>query len=178
MTIRKLAPSIAIVAFAAFTAPVTASAGWWASRQAAQQDTSTASPSNGSSSNGNQGIGLGQGGVPALRDRVDSLEARTDRIERALRELLDVVAAQGDRIDGLEAAVQRLANAFAGVRDDLMNIEDRLTFVESFASDDDGDGLSEIQGDCDDEDAAVSPLADEVPANGIDDDCDFQVDET
>ena len=37
--------------------------------------------------------------------------------------------------------------------------------------DQDGDGLSEAQGDCDDSDAAVHPQADEVPYDGVDNDC-------
>jgi len=47
---------------------------------------------------------------------------------------------------------------------------------EPDTSDDDGDGLSEADGDCDDEDPAVFPGAEEV-ANGIDDDCDGLTDE-
>ena len=43
-------------------------------------------------------------------------------------------------------------------------------------ADDDGDGFSEQGGDCDDSDASVGPAAPEVPANGIDDDCDGNVD--
>ncbi|MDP7114142.1 MAG: metallophosphoesterase [Myxococcota bacterium] len=42
--------------------------------------------------------------------------------------------------------------------------------------DDDGDGFSEQEGDCDDSDAAVNPLADEA-CNGIDDNCDGNTDE-
>ena len=47
---------------------------------------------------------------------------------------------------------------------------------EPDTNDDDGDGLSEADGDCDDDDPAVSPDATEV-ANGADDDCDGEVDE-
>jgi len=39
-------------------------------------------------------------------------------------------------------------------------------------SDDDGDGATELDGDCDDDDAAVGPGETEDPDNGIDDDCD------
>jgi len=176
MSMRTLTSYLVLVVAAALVMPATASAGWLAAKKAAQQQAAAASSQN-ASSNTSQGNGLGPGGVPALRDRVDALEGRTDRIERALRELVGIVNEQGDRIEGLETTVQRLVNAFNGLRDDLMGVEARLTALEGFALDDDGDGLSEIQGDCDDEDAAVSPLADEVPANGIDDDCDFEIDE-
>ncbi len=42
--------------------------------------------------------------------------------------------------------------------------------------DDDGDGFTEEEGDCDDHDAAVSPGIPEA-CNGIDDDCDGEVDQ-
>ena len=38
--------------------------------------------------------------------------------------------------------------------------------------DQDGDGLSACQGDCDDDDADTYPGAPEVPGDGIDQDCD------
>ena len=44
--------------------------------------------------------------------------------------------------------------------------------TNDYYTDDDGDGYSEYDGDCDDEDDEVSPVADEVPYNGINDDCD------
>ena len=37
--------------------------------------------------------------------------------------------------------------------------------------DDDGDGYSELSGDCDDENPAVHPKAEEIPYNDLDDDC-------
>ena len=43
--------------------------------------------------------------------------------------------------------------------------------------DDDGDGFSEIQGDCNDSDISIYPGASEVCGDGIDNDCDAQIDE-
>ncbi len=44
------------------------------------------------------------------------------------------------------------------------------------ALDDDGDGFTVGQGDCDDSDAAINPSAEEA-CNGLDDDCDGDIDE-
>ena len=42
--------------------------------------------------------------------------------------------------------------------------------------DDDGDGFTENQGDCDDGDPSINPIADEVE-NGVDDDCNGEIDD-
>ena len=49
---------------------------------------------------------------------------------------------------------------------------DADTDTDPSAIDDDGDGLSEDEGDCDDTDDAIGPDALEDPYNGVDDDCD------
>ncbi len=53
---------------------------------------------------------------------------------------------------------------------------DELQLVWSSVTDNDRDGFTEADGDCDDEDAAVGPHASEIWDNGIDDDCDGVVD--
>ena len=52
-----------------------------------------------------------------------------------------------------------------------------FTVTARTAIDDDGDGFSEDQGDCDDVDASVYPGAEEICGNGRDDDCDTVIDE-
>ena len=101
-----------------------------------------------SDKNGTQ-HGIDKGGVPALRD---ALQGQIDTIE--------------GRIDDLEE-----------LPDEVADIEARLQALEDQFVDDDGDTFTEIQNDCDDEDAAVNPLATEVAGNGIDDDCDHVIDE-
>lgn len=51
-------------------------------------------------------------------------------------------------------------------------LEDTGEPVDPNDSDDDGDGLSENEGDCDDTSADIGPDQAETPYNGIDDDCD------
>ena len=93
--------------------------------------------------------GVGRGGVPLLRDRVAALEAQVESLTTQLGEL--------EGLDGLQEQIDALAAQ-------LDELGARI--------DDDGDGVSEQNGDCDDADAAVNPGADEVPGNGIDENCD------
>ena len=54
-----------------------------------------------------------------------------------------------------------------GIDNDCDNTIDEGTDV----FDDDGDGFTEEQGDCDDSDASINPDAEDIPGNGIDEDC-------
>ncbi|MDY0005020.1 MAG: putative metal-binding motif-containing protein, partial [Polyangia bacterium] len=49
-------------------------------------------------------------------------------------------------------------------------------FVSDPFTDDDGDGYSEVQGDCDDNNPLVHPFAAEICGDGIDNDCNGYVD--
>ena len=63
------------------------------------------------------------------------------------------------------------------LQNDIAGLDSRLEALEGQFVDDDGDTFSEVQNDCDDDDAAVNPLATEVAGNEIDDDCDHLIDE-
>lgn len=79
----------------------------------------------------------------------------------------DVVLSVGTHV--LTAAVLDVAGNSA-------EAEALLQIIDSDEIDDDGDGYTESEGDCDDVDPAVGPEATEL-CNGVDDDCDTVVDE-
>ena len=100
--------------------------------------------------------GIGKGGVPALRDALLAQDA-------ALQAQIDSVVG---RVEDLEE-----------LADDVADLDARVQALEDQFVDNDGDTFTEVQNDCDDTNANVNPGATEVPANGIDDDCDHQIDE-
>jgi hypothetical protein len=123
--------------------------------------------SKGEEGSSNHGNGIGAGGVPALRDHllelIEGLDERLDRLTTKVNRLQDGLAETDARVDALEG--------------DVADLEARLEAIEGQFSDDDGDTFSEVQDDCNDANAAVSPLASEIPTNDVDDDCDHLVDE-
>lgn len=118
--------------------------------------------------------GIGKGGVPRLRDHLLYTIHRVDELEDAVSELEDDL---GDGMEMLTDLIGALQEDVTALEEGLAGLDSRVAALEELATDDDEDGFSENLGDCDDADPAVNPLADEVPDNGIDDDCDFDVDE-
>ena len=64
-----------------------------------------------------------------------------------------------------------------GEADGLDNDCDGTVDEGTNITDDDGDGFAEVDGDCNDDDPNVHPDAEEILGNGIDDNCNGQIDE-
>ncbi len=60
----------------------------------------------------------------------------------------------------------------SGIGDQVDNDCDGEIDEGTLTNDDDGDGFSEEEGDCDDDDTTLHPEAVDIPGNGIDEDCD------
>jgi prefoldin subunit 5 len=108
--------------------------------------------------------------VADLESRTAALEDTVNALDAQLQGLDSQVQALDAQVQGIDAAVQSLGTLVA-------DLDDRVGFLEALTVDDDQDGFSEIYDDCDDTDPNVFPGADEVLANGIDDDCDGTIDE-
>ncbi len=111
--------------------------------------------------------GIGKGGVPALRDKIF---AKIDDLQDQIHDALGRIRLLEDGLGDTNSRVETLEGEVA-------DLDSRLASIESKFVDDDGDTFSEVQDDCNDADGSVSPLAAEVASNGIDDDCDHQIDE-
>lgn len=53
----------------------------------------------------------------------------------------------------------------------ILNTLSVLSLTDPALVDDDGDGFSEVEGDCDDSNASINPEAEEICDDGIDQDC-------
>jgi hypothetical protein len=99
------------------------------------------------------------GDLSAVEDFIVALEARIDALETTVA---DADGAVTSAIAALEARIDAL--------------EDQVGSGGSNDVDADGDGWTIALGDCNDADAGVSPGANEIAANGVDDNCDGFID--
>jgi hypothetical protein len=146
--------------------------------------------------NDNNGVGIGPGGVPELRDRLEiaiaenaaAIAQNAAAIGDNAAAIAQNTAAIGDNAAAIaQNAIAIAQNAIAiaeneaaieQLQDELQEERERIDQLEEdLFVDNDDDGVNELAGDCDDTDDQVSPLLDEVPANMIDDDCDLLIDE-
>jgi hypothetical protein len=75
-----------------------------------------------------------------------------------------------------KGGVPALRDQVVALEATVVALEARVAALEGLAIDDDLDGFTENQGDCDDADGAVFPGATEI-ANGVDDDCNGLIDD-
>jgi hypothetical protein len=134
------------------------------------------------------GRGIGKGGVPAMRDRINerlcSLDQAVADLDGRTTTLEGAVSAIDTQLQGLDAQVQALSSQVQSIDAVvqnlgtlLMELDERVAFLEGLTVDEDLDGFPEIHDDCDDANPDVFPGATEILGNGIDDDCDGFVDE-
>ncbi|MDA0728921.1 MAG: aryl-sulfate sulfotransferase [Bacteroidetes bacterium] len=117
--------------------------------------------------NGNTLIGWGTAGAPTFGSRVTEVTQDGQIV-------LDIRFENGA---GLYRARKYPLDLIAGCRDTLaVNVSDSPWLLAPstcfYDIDEDGDGITDWAGDCDDGNASIYPGAPEVPDDGIDQDCD------
>ncbi len=117
--------------------------------------------------------------APVNPDAVEELNSLDDDCDGIVDEDTDAWDGDGDGYSPLDGDCDDLDDAVYPDADDVCDqVLDNDCDGETDPSeaDEDGDGYSVCGGDCDDLDETVHPGADEL-ANGLDDDCDGEVDE-
>ena len=132
----------------------------------------------------------GHGGVDTITVNIDIVNTAVQmEIDQAVSEAVTAARQTCDQeIAQREQTISDLDNAILYLKmgdfdlDSDVDGDDLADFSSSFGKteidvDNDDDGYAEIDGDCDDSDPAVNPAANEISADGIDNNCDGQVDE-